>query len=125
MDREQIADALAKNLDAGLVKPPPPGKYGYYISAFDVITTANNIFEWDGWSYAVDRLEVTNVGSGAKEGTHAIGYMAIVTVTVGNASKQDVGHGQGHGRSLGDAHDSAMKEAVQVAAQLALARSAT
>ena len=112
MDRDKIAAELAKDLDRALVKPPPQGKYGDYVPAFDIITTANRIFGWDGWSYTVDKLEITNAGPGAKEGSHAIGYLAVVTVTVGDARKGDVGHGQRHGRSLADAHDSAPKAAV-------------
>ncbi len=120
MDRARIATELAKDLDSALVKPPPQGKYGEYVSAFDIITTANKIFEWDGWSYTVEQLKLTNAAPGAKEGTHAIGYLAVVTVTVGDTRRGDVGHGQGHGRSLGDAHDSAMKEAVTDALKRAL-----
>lgn len=120
MDRDGIAAQLAKPLDRALVKPPPKGKIGDYVAAFDIITTANRIFEWDGWSYSVDKLELTNAGPGAKEGTHAIGYLAVVTVTVGNTRKGDVGHGQGHGRFLGEAHDSAVKEAVTDALKRAL-----
>ena len=120
MDRDSIAAELAKPLDSKLVKPPPQGKYGEYVPAFDIITTANRIFGWDGWSYTVDKLEVTNAGPGTKEGSHAIGYLAVVAVTVGNTRKSDVGHGQGHGRSLGDAHDSAAKEAVTDALKRAL-----
>ncbi len=121
MDRDRIAKELAKPLDRALVKPPPQGKYGDYVPAFDIITTANRIFGWDGWSYTVEKLELTNAGPGAKEDSYAIGYLAIVTVTVGGGSRKgDVGHGQGHGRSLGDAHDSAAKEAVTDALKRAL-----
>ncbi len=122
-DRDIIATELAKPLDRALVKPPPKGKYGDYVSAFDIITAANRIFGWDGWRYQVDRLEQTNCDAG--ENLWAVGYMALVTVEasasdVGSASKQDVGHGQGHSKSLGDAHDSAMKEAVTDALKRAL-----
>lgn len=129
-DRDRIAAELAKDLARALVKPPPQGKYGEYISAFDVITTANKIFGWDGWAYAVDRLEQTNCGEVEKTNRDGeaymqweIGYMAVVRVSVcrgGIVGRQDVGHGQGHSKSLGDAHDSAMKEAVTDALKRAL-----
>ena len=130
MDRDSIASELAKPLDSALVKPPPPGKYGDYVPAFDIITTANRIFEWDGWAYSVNRLEQTNCdpNQGKNSDQWAIGYMAVVTVEASATpaernpvpSRQDVGHGQGHSKSLGDAHDSAMKEAVTDALKRAL-----
>lgn len=108
-DDKQKAELAAK-LEASFVKPPPKGKYGSYIEGWRVISEANRIFGFDGWSYSVDALTVTN--SGLKGDNHAIGYLATVTVTAGGVSRQDVGHGQGHSRSEGDAHDSAVKEAV-------------
>ena len=130
MDRDKIAAELGKDLDRALVKPPPQGKYGDYVKAFDIISTANRIFEWDGWSYCVNRLEQTNCdpNQGKNSDQWAIGYMAIVTVEATASpverhpvpSRQDVGHGQGHSKSLGDAHDSAMKEAVTDALKRAL-----
>jgi DNA repair and recombination protein RAD52 len=116
---DNIGKELRKPMDASLVKPPPAGKFGEYIAAYDVIKLMNFIFGWDGWSHRVDTLTRTNEGHGKKEDTFAIGYAALVTVDLHpgglqngiTASHQCIGHGQGHGKSIGDCYDSAMKEA--------------
>lgn len=106
---EQIK-ALEAKLDHKHVKPPPQGKYGSYIEGWHAIAEANRIFGFDGWSYRVDSLIMTN--SGQRNDKTAVGYMAMITVEAGGVSRQDVGHGQGFSKSEGDAHDSAIKEAV-------------
>lgn len=117
-DREAIAKELAKPLDRKHVKPPPQGKYGEYIEGWHAIAECNRIFGWDGWDYALDRLDVTNCDE--RNGQWAVGYIAVVTVVAQGTRRTDVGHGQGHHRSLGDAHDSAAKEATTDALKRAL-----
>jgi DNA repair and recombination protein RAD52 len=106
----QISE-LEKKLDPRHVKPPPKGKYGEYIEGWHAIAEANRIFGFDGWSYQVKSLTETNSIENMP-GKWAIGYLAVVSVTAGGVTREDVGHGQGHGKSLGDVHDSAIKEAV-------------
>ena len=118
MNWEQITTELQKKLDPAHVKPPPKGKYGSYIEGWHAIAEANRIFGHDGWSYTLDSLQLTNASMTGD--MHHVGYLAQVTVTVGDTSRGDVGHGQGHGRSEGDAHDSAAKEAVTDALKRAL-----
>lgn len=118
MNWDKVSAELQKPLSPDAIKPPPQGKYGEYVDALHVIREANRIFGHDGWSYATDRLELTNSEQNGDK--HRIGYFAIVTVTIDGVSRSDVGHGQGFGKSLGDAHDSAVKEAVTDALKRAL-----
>ena len=118
MDWEKITAELEKPLNRVHVKPPAPGKYGDYIEGWHVISEANRIFGFNGWSYEILDLAKTNAAS--DKGMHHIGFLCTVSVTVGDVRRQDVGHGQGHGKSEGDAYDSAIKEAVTDALKRAL-----
>lgn len=118
MDWGTISAELEKKLDPSFVKPPPQGKYGEYIEGWHAIAEANRIFGFGGWSYTLDKINLTNATEDG--GKHRVGYMACVTVTVDGVQRGDVGHGQGFGRSEGDAHDSAAKEAVTDALKRAL-----
>ncbi|MEM6622972.1 MAG: Rad52/Rad22 family DNA repair protein [Pseudomonadota bacterium] len=108
---EQVTPELTAPLNRKKVKPPPKGKYGEYVEAHHVISEANRIFGHGAWSYGVSELRLTNATVDDQK-KHHVGYLALVTVEIGDVRKNDVGHGQGHGRSEGDAHDSAVKEAV-------------
>ena len=113
-------EALSAKLDAKHIKPPPKGKYGEYVPAFHIIAEANRIFGFDGWSYNITQLKVTNEGwrkvkdqRGDEYDRYDCGYFAIINVTVGDVIREDIGHGQGYSKTNeGDAHDSAAKEAV-------------
>ncbi len=123
MDRDRIAKELAKDLARKHVKSPPPGKYGEYIEGWHAIAEANRIFGWDGWSYAIVKLEQTNCepNKGRNSDQWEVGYMCIVGVRMGHPpAREDVGCGSGFSKSLGDAHESAMKEAVTDALKRAL-----
>lgn len=110
MDWDKITKELQSKLNPDFVKEPPKGKYGQYIEGWHAIAEANRIFGFNGWSYTLDNLQLTNATQDG--GSHRVGYMAQVTVYVDGVSRGDVGHGQGFGKSEGDAHDSAVKEAV-------------
>lgn len=119
IDWEAARAELSKKLDKQHVKPPAPGKYGDYIEGWHAIAEANRIFGPENWSYRIERLDLTNAEQVEKKARNGdvyrqweIGYLAIVTLTLGETVKQDVGHGQGHSKSAGEAHDSAIKEAV-------------
>lgn len=118
MDWDKITKELQSKLNPDFVKEPPKGKYGQYIEGWHAIAEANRIFGFNGWSYTLDSLQLTNATRDG--GSHRIGYMAQVTVCVDGVSRGDVGHGQGFGKSEGDAHDSAVKEAVTDALKRAL-----
>ena len=118
MDWDKITPELERKLDPKYVKPPPQGKYGSYIEGWHAISEANRIFGFNGWSYTISNLQLTNASEDG--GKHRVGYMALVTVCVDGVQRGDVGHGQGFGKSEGDAHDSAVKEAVTDALKRAL-----
>ena len=118
MDREKIAAELAKNLDKANVRPPPKGKFGEFIEGWHAIAEANAIFGWDGWSYRIEDMTQTNMDH--QGDLWQVGYMAVVTVTVGDASRQGTGFGQGHSKQKGDAIESATKEAETDALKRAL-----
>lgn len=81
------------------------GRKVSYIEGYDVIDTANRIFGFDGWSY-----RTVSVGRIGGEDRRAV-YQAIVEVTVGQASRGDVGIGVSAGESS-EAQDTAVKGAV-------------
>ena len=110
MDWDNAKTELSKKLSPRFVKAPPAGKFGEYIEGVHAIEEANRIFGFDGWSYDVVEIRLTNATMDGDK--HRVGYMAVVRATVDNVQRADVGHGQGFGRSEGDAHDSAVKEAV-------------
>jgi DNA repair and recombination protein RAD52 len=118
MDWKAITTELEKKLDPSHVKPPPAGKFGSYIEGWHAIAEANRIFGYEGWSYRVNSIQLTNAS--LDDGKHRVGYFAEVTVSVDGVFRSDVGHGQGFGKSEGDAHDSAVKEAVTDALKRAL-----
>ena len=117
-DYKAQIDELTKKLDPANVKPAPQGKYGDYIEGWHAIAEANRIFGFDGWSYDLGKVQLTN--STSDGGKHRVGYLACVTVVAMGQSRSDVGHGQGFGKSEGDAHDSAVKEAVTDALKRAM-----
>ena len=88
-----------------------------YLEGFDVIDTANNIFGFGGWAYAISSLEQVSQEVNANQNV-VICYKAIVKIDVYDIdhstmiSRQDVGFGTGVARSLADAHENSAKEAV-------------
>lgn len=121
MDWDAITPQLKGKLDPKNVKQPPKGKYGEYIEGWHAIAEANAIFGFGAWSYRIDSLEEAarelvwlEGKSGEKYQQWRVCHVCQVTVTVGDASRQDVGTGQGQAKpnALGDAIDSSAKEAV-------------
>jgi len=110
--------ALDAPLDPKHVRPPPQGKYGEYVEGHHVISEANRIFGHDGWTYTIDELRLTN--STMNGDKHHVGYLAMVTVSAGGASRCGAGHGSGDSKREGDAHESAIKEAETDALKRAL-----
>ena len=52
-----------------------------YLETWDVIATANQIFGYDGWTYAVQKIE-----------SDQLGVQAIVMVRAGGVIRSDVGY---------------------------------
>lgn len=125
-----VKPLLEAKLDPANVKPPAPGRFGDYIEGWHAIAEANRIFGHGGWSYRVDSLtlldrdKVMVFDKWKKQDVEQwrACYECVVTVTVGNVSRQDVGYGQGQAKvpNIGDALESAGKEAVTDALKRAM-----
>jgi hypothetical protein len=121
--RKQIV-ALRRNLDTRVVrKRDASGRQLSYLEGWYVISEANRIFGFDGWSRETleSRCVLTRESRGA---FHAI-YVARVRITVQSAGTAVVreGHGTGEGRGdrPGEVHDIAIKAAETDATKRALA----
>lgn len=125
MDYEKATEELRKPLMRENVKPAKQyGPKGEYIEAWHAIEEANDIFGFFEWSYEVSRLECVSdkprpIGRDKKDG-FGVSYLCMVTVTVGNVTRQDTGSGHGYDLDQGLAHESASKEAVSDALKRAL-----
>lgn len=121
---EQIA-LLKAPLDPKNVRPPAPGKYGEYIDAHHVISEANRIFGFDGWSYVVTSLELCCRVECVDRNDNAqirVAYRCTVRATAGDVTREGaaVGTGIGKPENEGDTHESAVKEAETDALKRAL-----
>lgn len=120
----QIAELTSK-LDASHVRPPQQyGPKGDYLEGWHVISEANRIFGFDGWSYeAIDTRCVSEaprkIGKQQKDGW-GVTYTSRVRVVVQGIVREDFGAGHGYDVDAGLAHESAVKEAVTDALKRAL-----
>jgi DNA recombination protein Rad52 len=116
---------LSDKLDASHVKPPSQfGPKGDYLEGWHVISEANRIFGFDGWSYEVISAtavaqEARKIGKAQKDGW-GVTYTSKVRVEVAGVYREDFGAGHGYDVDLGLAHESAVKEAVTDALKRAL-----
>ncbi|WP_386681874.1 RAD52 family DNA repair protein [Loktanella sp. R86503] len=125
MDWEIAKPLLEAKLDPAHVRKPSGsfGPKGDYIEGWHAIAEANRIFGFGGWSYTIKTMTQDSL----KEGKTAKGdvqwqaaYTCIVTVTVGDVVREDVGFGSGFAKQIGDAVEGATKEAVTDALKRAL-----
>lgn len=125
MDWVKAKSLLDAKLDPKHVKKPPGnfGPKGDYIEGWHAIAEANRIFGYGGWSYSIQQLTQDSL----REGKTAKGemqwqaaYTCIVTLTVGDVTREDVGFGSGFAKQIGDAIEGATKEAVTDALKRAL-----
>ena len=104
---------LDQPLDPQLIEKNPKGFY--YIEGHVAKRHANSIFGFDGWSYALDRVQEVYAGEHTdKKGNimRKVSYTAQVEVSALGVTRQDVGYGSGFGPDDGDASEGAIKEAV-------------
>ena len=118
MFNDQQIKALSSELSADRIKVRDKANIKLsYLEGFDIIDTANNIFGFGGWAYAISSLEQVSQEVDANQNV-VVCYKAIVKVDVYGIdhstmiSRQDVGFGTGVARSLADAHENSAKEAV-------------
>lgn len=124
MDWQKATPLLNAKLDPANVKPPSKfGPKGDYIEGWHAIAEANRIFGHGEWSYVIKGLTkdaVTEGKNGKGEAQWQAAYTCIVTVTVGDVTREDVGFGSGFAKQIGDAIEGATKEAVTDALKRAL-----
>src|ERR1700674_3540517 len=106
--------ALRRNLDTQVVRTREVnGRAFSYLEGWYVISEANRIFGFDGWSR--ETLETRCVLARENRGTFLAIYIARVRITVhaDGASVIREGHGTGEGRGTlpGEVHDLALKAA--------------
>ena len=121
---KSITDILSEKLDPKhVVKPSGSfGPKGDYIQGWHAIAEANRAFGFLGWSYTIKTMtqdSLTEV-TGPKGPQWQAAYTCIVTVTVGDVVREDVGFGSGFAKQIGDAVEGATKEAVTDALKRAL-----
>jgi len=109
---------LKNELDSHRVKTREKGNIQLsYLEGFDIIETANKIFGFGNWDYAISKLEQVSSEINQNQ-NNVICYKAIVQVLVhsvdhaNDVSREDVGFGIGVAKTQADAHEGAAKEAV-------------
>ncbi len=118
MFNEKQLQILNSELDSSRVKTREKGNINLsYLEGFDIIETANNVFGFGNWDYAISKLEQVSQEVNQNQ-NNVICYKAVVQVLVHSVdhsqdvSREDVGFGSGVSKSLADAHEGAAKEAV-------------
>jgi DNA recombination protein Rad52 len=116
--------ALRRNLDARYVRTREAnGRELSYLEGWYVISEANRIFGFDGWSR--ETVDSRCVLARENRGSFLAVYIARVRITVhaGGATIAREGHGSGEGRSTspGEVHDIALKAAETDGTKRALA----
>lgn len=119
MDKEKLKGSISKDQVSTREKS---GIKLSYIESHLAIRNANDCFDFDGWSYEITNLkEICRYEYKLKSGMgFKVGYEAMVKVTVGGISREDVGAGSGIATDLFDAIEGANKEAVSDAMKRAL-----
>jgi DNA repair and recombination protein RAD52 len=117
---------LNSELDSSRIKTREKGTISLsYIEGHSAIETANNVFGFGNWDYAISKLEQVSSEINQNQ-NNVICYKAVVQVLVHSVdhsqdvSREDVGFGTGVSKSLADAHEGAAKEAVTDALKRAL-----
>ncbi len=126
MFNEKQLQILNSELDGSRVKNREKGNISLsYLEGFDIIETANTVFGFGNWDYAISKLEQVSSEINQNQ-NNVICYKAVVQVLVHSVdhsqdvSREDVGFGTGVSKSLADAHEGAAKEAVTDALKRAL-----
>lgn len=117
---------LNSELDSSRIKTREKGSISLsYIEGHSAIETANNVFGFGNWDYAISKLEQVSQEVNQNQ-NNVVCYKAVVQVLVHSenhsqdVSREDVGFGTGVAKTLADAHEGAAKEAVTDALKRAL-----
>lgn len=126
MFNEKQIQVLQHSLDESRIKSRSKGNINLsYLEAFDIIETANKIFGYGNWEYAITSLETVSQETNTNQNT-IISYKAVVKITINDLShnkhisREDVGFGTGIAKQLSDAHEGGAKEAVTDAIKRAM-----
>lgn len=118
MFNEKQLQVLNSELNTSRVKTREKGNINLsYLEGFDIIETANSIFGFGNWDYAISKLEQVSSEINQNQ-NNVICYKAVVQVLVHSVdhsqdvSREDVGFGTGVSKTQADAHEGAAKEAV-------------
>jgi hypothetical protein len=116
--------ALRRDLDRRVVRTRAAhGREFSYLEGWYVISEANRIFGFDGWSR--ETVETKCVIARESRGTFLAVYIARVRITVqsngATVIREGHGSGEGHGMSAAEVHDIAVKAAETDATKRALA----
>lgn len=117
-------EELKKPLSEKAVKTLPSGSKAQYVEGYHVISEANRIFGFDGWSLeTVYNREVcrqdAKIGKNQDDG-FKVGYEAKVRIAIGDMVKEGTGHGSGIAKDLFTCIEGAAKEAETDATKRAL-----
>ncbi|RXK06481.1 Rad52/Rad22 family DNA repair protein [Halarcobacter bivalviorum] len=117
---------LNSELDSSRIKTREKGNISLsYIEGHSAIETANNVFGFGNWDYAISKLEQVSQEVNQNQ-NNVVCYKAVVQVLVHSenhsqdVSREDVGFGTGVAKTLADAHEGAAKEAVTDALKRAM-----
>lgn len=126
MFNDKQLQTLNSELDSSRIKTREKGNISLsYIEGHSAIETANNVFGFGNWDYAISKLEQVSQEVNQNQ-NNVVCYEAVVQVLVHNdnhsqdVSREDVGFGTGVAKTLADAHEGAAKEAVTDALKRAL-----
>jgi len=116
--------ALRRNLDIRAVRTREAnGRKLFYLEGWYVISEANRIFGFDGWSR--ETVDSRCVLTRESHGNFLAVYVARVRITThangANIVREGHGTGEGRGTSPGEVHDTALKAAETDATKRALA----
>ena len=116
-NQEQL-ESLNNPLENHRIKSRSKGNTNLsYLEGFDILDTANRIFGYGNWDYAISKLEQVSQEQNQNQ-NNVVCYKAVVQVLVHNkdhsqdVSREDVGFGTGIAKTLADAHEGAAKEAI-------------
>ena len=126
MFNENQLKTLNQELNQNRIKTRDKGNITLsYIEGFDVIETANKVFGFGNWDYAISSLLEVSQELNQNQ-NNIVCYKAVIKLTIKDEnhnksiSREDVGFGTGVAKTLADAHENAGKEAVTDALKRAL-----
>jgi DNA recombination protein Rad52 len=127
MNWPAFSEQLSKPLQSSVVKSRVQGGSKVsYVEGWHVISEANRIFGFDGWTRETVDLKCVSdserkIGKAPNQRDgFGVSYIAKVRVVAGGVAREGVGAGHGIDADCGQAHESAIKEAETDAMKRAL-----